>query len=360
MVRPLRRSIELAPNERDEARWAAVVARDKSADGKFYYSVASTGVYCRPSCPSRQAKRENVRFHTSCAGAEAAGFRACKRCKSNEPPLDVLLSAKISKACRIIEQSGEAQSLADIAETAGLSPFHFHRLFKSATGLTPKAYADAHRHKKVREHISKSPTVTEAIYEAGFNSSGRFYANTHQVLGMTPTELRAGGANTEIKFALAECSLGSILVAATQRGVCAVLLGDDPEILLRDLQDRFPKAQLVGADARFEALAAKVIGYVEMPGKKFDLPLDVQGTAFQHKVWRALREIPSGTTVSYSGIANRIGEPKAIRAVAKACGANPVAIVIPCHRVVRTDGGLSGYRWGIERKRALLKREAGS
>jgi AraC family transcriptional regulator, regulatory protein of adaptative response / methylated-DNA-[protein]-cysteine methyltransferase len=347
-----------AKSSRKDSRWAAVAARDKTYDGKFYYSVASTGIYCRPSCPARLAKREYVGFHDTPASARAAGFRACKRCKPDQPPLDVEYAAKVTDACRAIEKAEDDPSLKALAAKAKLSPHHFHRIFKSVTGVTPKAYATAHRHRRVRDTLNGSVTVTNAIHASGYNSSGTFYAGSKSVLGMRPSEFRAGGAHAELKFAVGQCSLGAILVAATAKGVAAILLGDDAEILLRDLQDRFPKAKLTGADPAFERLAAKVIAFADLPRGKFDLPLDVRGTAFQHKVWQALQAIPAGSTVSYSDIAERIAMPKAARAVAQACGANPVAVAIPCHRVVRTDGTLSGYRWGIERKRILLDREA--
>jgi AraC family transcriptional regulator of adaptative response/methylated-DNA-[protein]-cysteine methyltransferase len=244
-----------------------------------------------------------------------------------------------------------------LANHAALSTYHLHRVFKAATGLTPRAYAAAHRAKRVRAELARRGTVTEAIYGAGYNSNGRFYEKSNQVLGMTPTNYRAGGANTEICFAVGECSLGSILVAQSERGVCAILLGDDPGKLARDLQDQFPRADLIGGDAEFEQLVAKVVGFVEAPRLGLDLPLDVRGTAFQQRVWQALREIAAGETVSYADIANRIGVPKSVRAVARACAANALAVAIPCHRVVRNDGGLSGYRWGVERKRALLEKE---
>ncbi len=242
--------------------------------------------------------------------------------------------------------------------SAGLSTFHLHRVFKAITGLTPKQYAAAHRTRRVKAELGRSNTVTEAIYEAGYNSNGRFYEQSNEVLGMTPTAYRAGGVNTEIRFAIGECSLGSILVAASERGVCAILIGDDPEALARDLQDRFPRAQLIGGDSQFEHLVAKVVGFVEAPALGLDLPLDVRGTAFQQRVWQALREIPAGRTASYLQIATRIGAPKAVRAVGAAVGANPLAVAIPCHRVIRTDGSLCGYRWGVDRKRALIEREA--
>lgn len=239
-----------------------------------------------------------------------------------------------------------------------MSPYHFHRVFKSVTGLTPKSYAVAHRARRAREKLAGGSTVTEAVFDAGFNSSGRFYESANQVLGMTPTDFRAGGANTEIRFAIGQCSLGAILVAQSRRGVCAILLGDDPEALLNDLQDRFPRATLIGGDREFEQLVARVVGFVERPELGLDLPLDIRGTAFQQRVWQALRKIPAGATRSYAEIARSIGAPGSVRAVAQACAANALAVAVPCHRVVRSDGSLSGYRWGVERKRALLARES--
>jgi AraC family transcriptional regulator of adaptative response/methylated-DNA-[protein]-cysteine methyltransferase len=341
----------------DEPRWNAVVRRDRAADGQFYYSVKTTGVYCRPSCAARLPRRENVNFHQTRADAERAGFRPCKRCKPDEAPLQERQAAAVAGACRLIESAPEEPSLDVLAKSAGMSRYHFHRVFKSVTGLTPKAYAAAHRQKRVREELARAPTVTEAIYDAGFNSNGRFYSASTRMLGMTPTEFREGGVNTTIRFAVGECSLGSILVAATDLGVCSILLGDSPETLVKDLQDRFPKAQLQGGDKQFEKIVATVVGFVEAPALGLKLQLDVRGTAFQQRVWHALTEIPPGSTASYAEIAKRLGSPKAVRAVAQACGANPIAVAIPCHRVVRTDGALSGYRWGIERKRTLLERE---
>jgi AraC family transcriptional regulator, regulatory protein of adaptative response / methylated-DNA-[protein]-cysteine methyltransferase len=341
----------------NDPRWAAVVARDRDADGMFYYSVKTTGVYCRPSCGARLANPANVRFHRTPADAERAGFRPCKRCKPNLPPLEKRHAVMVAQVCRLIESAESTPSLTVLARKAGLSLHHFHRIFKAATGLTPREYAAAHRAKRVRDELKRRPTVTEAIYDAGFNSGGQFYATSDELLGMTPTEYRRGGSHTDIRFAVGECSLGSILVAQSAKGVCAILLGDDPDALVRDLQDRFPHATLLGGDPRFEQLVANVVGFVESPGIGLDLPLDVRGTAFQQRVWQALRAIPAGSTVSYAELADRIGAPKSVRAVAQACGANPLAVAIPCHRVVRHDGGLSGYRWGVERKRALLERE---
>ena len=341
-----------------DPRWAAVIRRDARADGEFFYSVRTTGVYCRPSCAARSARPENVAFHATASDAESAGFRPCKRCKPDQLPLAEQHAARIAELCRLIESADEAPGLGQLARHAGLSTFHLHRLFKATTGVTPKQYAAAHRARRVKTELDRSRTVTAAIYGAGYNSNGRFYEQSNGVLGMTPTAYRAGGANTEIRFAIGECSLGSILVAASERGVCAILIGDDPEELARDLQDRFPRAHLIGGDAKFEELVAKVVGFVEAPGLGLDLPLDVRGTAFQQRVWQALREIPAGKTVSYLQVANRIGAPKAVRAVGAAIGANPLAVAIPCHRVIRNDGSLCGYRWGVERKRALIEREA--
>ncbi len=344
----------------NDPRWASVVTRSVEADGTFFYSVRTTGVYCRPSCAARLARPENVRFHLTRDDAERAGFRPCKRCKPDQPSLVGRHAASVTAACRLIETSPTVPPLQELAAHAGVSTFHFHRVFKAVTGLTPRAYAAAHRGRRVREELGRSRTVTAAIYQSGYGSNGRFYGESEQVLGMTPGDYRAGGVNAEIRFAIGECSLGSILVARSERGVCAILLGDDPESLARELQDRFPRATLIGGDAGFEELVAKVVGLVEAPGLGLDLPLDVRGTAFQQRVWLALREIPAGSTASYGEIARRIGSPRSARAVAHACAANALAVAIPCHRVVRNDGDLSGYRWGVERKRTLLRREARS
>ncbi len=341
----------------DERRWQAVVARDRAFDGAFYYSVASTGVYCRPSCAARLAKRQNVRFHATCADAEAAGFRPCKRCRPNQPSLDETHAARIAAACRLIEDAEEPPSLDTLASASGLSRYHFHRIFKAVIGVTPKAYAVARRRERVRETLQRSSTVTAAIHEAGFNAASRFYAASEATLGMTPSDYRAGGARTEIRFAVGHCSLGALLVAATAKGIAAIFFGDTPDELVRELQNRFQNATLIGDDPTFEDTVTKVVAFVETPRTGLDLPLDAQGTAFQHRVWEAMRKIPPGTTVSYSELAERIGRPAAVRAVASACAANKIAVAIPCHRVVRNDGALSGYRWGTARKRALIDRE---
>src|SRR5882724_2531875 len=293
----------------NDPRWAAVVARDARADGSFWYSVATTGVYCRPCCAARLPRPENVHFYRTGAEAEKAGFRPCKRCRPDQPSLLEQHVAQVTAACRLIETSQSAPSLKALAASAGMSPFHFHRVFKQATGVTPKRYADAHRGKRLRNQLRRSDTVTAAIYDAGYNSNARFYEKSAEVLGMTASRYRAGGANTRIHFAVGQCSLGSILVAQSDRGVCAITLGDDPDALARDLQDRFPNAELIGGDADFEHLVAQVVGFIETPGIGLDLPLDVRGTAFQQRVWQALREIPVGATASYGDIAKRIGAP---------------------------------------------------
>ncbi len=343
---------------RDEERWQAVSRRDPAFDGKFLFAVRTTGVYCRPSCASRPAKRENVSFFDTGALAEKAGYRACKRCRPDKLDAPDPQVQAVKRACERIEAAEEAPKLADLAASVGLSPYHFHRVFKTITGVTPKAYAAEMRARRAADKLRTAGTVTEAIYDAGFNSSSRFYENTDARLGMTPGAVRRGGAGAVIRFAVGEASLGAVLVAATNKGVCAILLGDDPQALVRDLQDRFPRAEFKGGDAEFERTVAEVVGLVEAPGQRLDLPLDIRGTAFQQRVWAALSAIPSGKTATYAEIARAIGQPKAVRAVAQACGANPLAIAIPCHRVVRSDGDLSGYRWGVERKRKLIDREA--
>jgi AraC family transcriptional regulator of adaptative response/methylated-DNA-[protein]-cysteine methyltransferase len=341
----------------DKARWQALLKKDARCDGQFWYSVKTTGVFCRPSCPSRQPNRENLAFYTSIKDAEQAGFRACKRCDPKGIGLAGKHAETVATACRLIEQADELPSLGQMAKAVKMSPGYFQRLFKAATGLTPKEYANGHRAGRVKTVLPKKGTVTEAIYESGFNSNGRFYADSTKILGMKPTEYRNGGTGNTIRFAIGESSLGSILVAASQKGVCAIFLGDDPDQLARNLQEQFPKADIIGGDAEFEKLVAQVAGFVESPGVELKLPLDIRGTAFQQRVWKELQRIPAGETASYSDIANRIKFPKAVRAVAKACGANTLAVAIPCHRVVRTDGNISGYRWGVARKKKLLALE---
>lgn len=342
----------------NDPRWQQVLARDPRADGRFYYSVRSTGVYCRPSCGARTARPENVAFHATQEEARRAGFRPCKRCQPDHADLADRQAATVTQACRIIEGAARLPALKELADRVGLSPFHFHRLFKAITGLTPRQYALAQRAQRVRAELASGRSVTDAIYQAGYGSNSRFYQESGRVLGMSPGAYRAGGSSNVIRFAIGACSLGSVLVARSERGVCAIFLGDDARALKRDLRDRFPKASLIGDDGGFSDLVARVVRLVEAPSKGLRLPLDIRGTAFQQRVWHALRDIPPGTTVSYGEIARRIGAPAAVRAVARAIGANPLAVAIPCHRVVRSDGTLCGYRWGPKRKRVLLDREA--
>lgn len=340
-----------------QARWAAVLARD--AQATFLYAVRSTGIYCRPSCPSRLARREHVLFFDDAAAARVAGFRACRRCEPDGPGPAERRTQAVAALCRRIEASDTPPPLEALAREAGLGAAQLRRVFKAATGLTPRAYAQALRARRLRDGLQAEASVTHALYGAGFNSSGRFYAQSDALLGMEPGRYRAGGAGAHIRFAVGQCALGAILVACSERGVCAISLGDDPEALVRELQDRFPHAGLQGGDPDFEALMARVIGLVEDPRQAVALPLDIRGTAFQQRVWQALQQIPPGQTLSYAELAARIGASAAVRAVAGACAANVLAVAIPCHRIVRSDGSLSGYRWGVERKRALLAREAG-
>lgn len=340
-----------------DPRWAAVRARDAGADGRFFYSVASTGVYCRPSCGARTPRPENVSFHASRTDAEAAGFRPCKRCRPDLPPLAERQAAMVAALCRQIDDADTLPSLDALAASAGCSRFHLLRVFRAHTGLTPRAWAAARRAERLRKRLADGASVTEAIVDAGYGSTSRVYEKSARPLGMTPRRYRAGGADTDIRFAIAQCALGALLVAASPQGVCAIALGDDADALARDLQDRFPQARLSGDDADFARVVAQVVGFVEAPRIGLALPLDLRGTAFQQRVWAALRAIPPGQTLSYTELAQRIGAPAAVRAVASACAANTLAVAVPCHRVVRTDGSLSGYRWGVARKRALLDRE---
>jgi AraC family transcriptional regulator of adaptative response/methylated-DNA-[protein]-cysteine methyltransferase len=341
----------------DDDRWQAVQARDVAALGCFLYAVTSTGVVCRPTCASRRPLRSNVRFFDVLDDAMEAGFRPCKRCRpQDDSPSSVQVDAVV-KACRAIEASAVMLTAAELASLVNMSKFHFQRVFKAITGLTARDYAAFVRAERVREGLEGGEPITDVVFDAGFSSTGRFYEVAPTILGMKPADVRAEGGGQRIRFAVGACSLGSILVAATEVGVCAILMGDEPEPLVRDLQRRFARAELVGADSSFDAWVAQVVGFVEMPQLGLDLPLDIRGTAFQQRVWQALRAIPPGATASYADIARAVGAPKASRAIAQACGANHLAVAIPCHRVVRADGSLSGYRWGVDRKRELLKRE---
>lgn len=361
--------------ESDEERWAALCARDASADGRFFYAVRTTGVYCRPSCASRQPLRRNVHFYDNAEAAREAGFRACKRCRPDDVGSPSFRALVVEKACRMIEESAELPTLETLAEASELSTFHFHRIFKAVTGVTPRAYAAEARARRLREALAEGDaardaagsgldaargraSITSAMFDAGFGSSSSFYAAADGVLGMKPRDYARGAPRTRIRYAVAPCSLGRALVAATDVGVCSILIGDDDAELRRDLERRFPRAELVDGDADFDALVGQAVALIDAPaGAHAELPLDVQGTAFQRRVWQALREIPAGATASYAEIAARIGAPKAARAVAGACANNHIAVAIPCHRVVHGNGGLSGYRWGVERKRKLLEEE---
>ncbi|HEX5176511.1 MAG TPA: bifunctional DNA-binding transcriptional regulator/O6-methylguanine-DNA methyltransferase Ada [Chthoniobacteraceae bacterium] len=341
----------------ENARWRAVVQRDPRADGHFFYSVRTTKIYCVPSCSAPHPLRKNVAFHDSAEDAERAGFRPCKRCAPHGETLAELRATAIARACRLIETSDVPPKLEALARAAGMSAFHFHRIFKSLTGLTPKKYATAHRTRRVRTELTNGRHVTQAIYNSGYNSNGSFYANAPQALGMTPSRFRNGGTGTTIQFSIANCPLGLVLVAASEIGVCAIYLGDHPEPLRDALEKQFPRARLVRGNHEFTETVARVVAFIKTPAASFDLPLDIRGTAFQQRVWDALRQIPLGKTVSYRELATQIGAPKAIRAVARACAANAIAVAIPCHRVVRSNGALSGYRWGPQRKDALLAKE---
>lgn len=345
----------------DEQRWRAVASRDPRGDGAFVYAVKTTGIYCRPTCGARLARRENIVFHDTPQDAERAGYRACKRCRPqrgrNEDAEGGGRRATIVRACETLESSAGTPSLAAVAREAGLSASHFHRVFKEAVGLTPKEYAAARRGERLRQELARGKSITGAAHAAGFGSAARFYAQAPELLGMAPSAWRNGGKGVRIQYGVGRCWLGSVLVGATEIGVCSITLGDDSASLLEALRRRFRNAILLPGDRAFEHVIARVVGFVERPVGKLDLPLDIRGTAFQQRVWRLLSEIPIGQTVSYSELAARAGLVQGARAVAGACAANELAVAIPCHRVVRSDGSVSGYRWGAERKRALLDRE---
>jgi len=340
-----------------DPRWAQVLARAPDSDGQFFVAVKTTGIYCRPVCSARTPRPENVRFFSDAASARAAGFRACLRCKPDSTPPAAVQAAIVADLCRLIDAAEAPPPLAALAARAGLSPAHLHRLFKRVTGLTPKAWADAGRATRLRDALARGERVSDAGYDAGFNSSSRLHAQARHALGMQPRQFRAGGAQLAIRYALTHCALGGLLVAASELGVCAILFGEDPAALGEELAQRFPQATLREGDSDFAELVARVVALVDAPGTGADLPLDLRGTAFQQRVWQALRGIPPGHTASYAEIAARIGTPTAARAVAQACAANPLAVAVPCHRVVRQNGDLAGYRWGVARKRALLARE---
>jgi AraC family transcriptional regulator of adaptative response/methylated-DNA-[protein]-cysteine methyltransferase len=349
----------MKPFDGDDARYDAIRRRDPRAEGRFYYGVVTTGVYCRPTCSARLALRANVRFHDTPEAAERAGFRPCQRCRPREPsPVERRLRL-VEQARALLESAETPVKLADLAAGAGLSPFHFHRLFKDHVGMTPREYAAAARMRRFGQAVRDGrSTVTAAFYQAGYSSSSRFYeAGGRGALGMPPAALKRGGDGLQIRATVRRCSLGQVLVAATAKGVCAVMFDDDARALPGELRRRFPRATVAPADEALERLATAVVELVDRAGLAADIPLDLLGTAFQQRVWRALREIPRGTTVTYAELARRIGAPAAARAVGTACGANPVAVAVPCHRALRGDGGLGGYRWGLARKKALLARE---
>ncbi|RMO80304.1 ADA regulatory protein [Pseudomonas syringae pv. philadelphi] len=353
---------ERALRTEDDPRWAILLNRRSNPESEvcadFVYAVRTTGVYCTPGSPSRLPRPENIVFFDSASQAEAAGFRPSRRGAHDMQNVDLKHAAVVSAACRVIDGCDSMPNLTELAEKVGMSSFYFHRTFKKLTGLTPKAYSVASMRSRVKIQLSHDVTITSALYEAGYNSNSRFYEASQKMLGMKPSEYRAGGANVDIRFALGESSLGAILVATSSKGICAISLGDDPGALIERFQDQFPNANLIGGDAQFEALIATVVGFVESPATGLALPLDIRGTVFQERVWQALRNIPAGSTATYTEIATQLGMPSAVRAVANACGANKLAVAIPCHRVVRSDGSLSGYRWGVERKRKLLEIES--
>jgi AraC family transcriptional regulator of adaptative response/methylated-DNA-[protein]-cysteine methyltransferase len=343
--------------ELQEQHWNAVAHRDRRSDGLLYYGVKTTGIYCRPSCPSRLPRRENVSFFPTCIAAETAGFRACKRCNPQSSAPTDIRAAIIERACRRIEAAESEVRLANLAAEAELSRWHFHRLFKLVTGVTPKQYARAAHMKRFRSALTAAGSVTAAIYDAGYNSSSRAYTAAAERLGMTPTAFRAGSHGETIHYSLARCYLGWVLVAATERGICSIEFDSDSDRLAEKLKSSFPRAEIKRAGPEFADTIEKVTQFLDQPGHGLDLPLDIRGTAFQQKVWQALREIPAGQTRTYGDVAQIIGEPRATRAVALACAANKIAVAIPCHRIIRRDGNLSGYRWGVDRKQTLLARE---
>jgi len=342
----------------EEACWTAVINRDSGYDGRVFFGVRSTGIYCRPSCPARRPRREQVVFFQLPETAERAGFRSCKRCKPRnartaDPQIEV-----VRRACQYIaDHSDKHSTLEDLSAHTGVSPYHLQRIFKRIVGISPRQYADAMRLEQFKTGVKSGATVTAAMYDAGYGSSSRLYESAQDKLGMTPANYRRGGKEMKITYAIVNCPFGRLLVAGTQKGVCAVRLGDTDEILKTDLLSEFPAAEVTRDDRGLGTWVAQISNHLEGKRPHLDLPLDVQATAFQWTVWEKLREIPYGSTRSYSEVARAIGRPSATRAVARACATNPVALVIPCHRVVREDKSLGGYRWGIERKKALLKQE---
>ena len=343
------------PYALDDDRWRAVSERDRAAEGIFVYAVSTTGVYCRPGCTSRRPKRENVRFFAMNSDAAKAGFRACKRCRPDQPDST---SEVIATACARLSETDEVPSLEDLAREAGLSPWHFQKTFKAAVGLTPKQFAKARRTERFRAELGNAGSVTTALYDAGFSTSSRAYDGVQNELGMTPKAMKRGARGMHIDYATQPCSLGWVCVGMSEHGVCAIELGDDADEAFGHLKRHFSNAHLSPMEEGPSSWMHAVIQMIETPAKGLDLPLDIQGTAFQRRVWAALQTVPSGQTATYSDIAERIAAPTAVRAVATACASNKLAVVIPCHRVLRKDGSLGGYRWGLDRKHAFLKRES--
>lgn len=351
-------SAKIQPLTDADRCWNAVVRRDRSAADDFLYAVKTTGVYCRPGCASRLPRRENVQFFDNCVDAERAGYRPCRRCRPDDTSPDERMAQTVIRACRRIEAAERAPTLAELAAEAGLSPWHFQRVFRERIGLTPKQYARSHQLERFRDELRAEQSVTEAMYASGFGSSSRMHERARERLAMTPSAYRKGAAGMTIRYGVAACDLGRVGVAATENGICAIELGDDAESVLKRLRASFPKARLEEAGTEFADLLERVVALIRTPASGIELPLDIRGTAFQERVWEALRRIPPGTTASYAEIARRIGHPRAVRAVAGACAANRLAVAVPCHRAVRSDGGPGGYRWGVARKHELLGREA--
>jgi len=341
----------------EKEKWQAVQRRNSAAADFFFYAVRTTGIFCRPGCSSRLPRPENVEYFGSYEEAEKAGYRPCKRCAPQHPAANSEILQKIVQICRHIEESAIPPKLNELAAMAHLSEYHFHRLFKKMVGVTPKQYAATQRARRFRTHLLEENSVTEAIYSAGFSSSSGAYDKGRDQLAMQPRQYKNGGAGILIRYGVTSCSLGQVIVAATERGICAILFGDEDNSLRHQVQEQFPKATLVQAGPDFQQLLAEVVRVVDTPDSNCHLPLDIQGTAFQQRVWSILREIKPGETLTYSEVAMRMGTPRAVRAVAGACGANKLAVAIPCHRVIGKNGSLTGYRWGLERKEQLLKKE---
>lgn len=340
-----------------EARWKALVQRDENADGRFLYGVVTTGIYCRPVCKSRQPARKNVRFFENSAEAQAAGFRPCKRCRPDSPQQAEPHARMVLQACAVLDAAERCPTLVELAQAVGFSPYHMQRVFRAKVGVSPRQYFLEKQAERVRAALPASGSVTEAIYQSGYGSSGEFYRQAGQILGMKPANYQNGGRGASIRYAIAECDLGWVLIAATTLGLCAIEFGDVPQTLEGRLKQRFPDADGLAADGPFGVWVEAVLRFLQRPKNGLDLPLDIRGTAFQRQVWQALRDIPAGGTLSYAQVAQKIGRPAAARAVAQACAANRLAVAVPCHRVVRGDGSLGGYRWGLERKRRLLEKE---